>query len=192
MEKPKKVWDKVHLWESELEQLKAILTRTELVETTKWGAPTYTLNGKNVLGIGGFTNYFTIWFYKGVFLKDPAAVLVNAQEGVTKSLRQWRFSASDEINEKMILQYVSEAIEIERAGLSVKPQKKEFSIPEIFQKELDQSEQFASAFAKFKPYKQNEFLEYIGSAKRIDTQISRFEKVKPLILEGRGLNDKYR
>jgi len=192
MEEERKVWDKVHLWESELEALKAILAKTELVETVKWGAPTYTLNGKNVLGIGGFTNYFAIWFYKGVFLKDPMGVLVNAQEGTTKSLRQWRFAAKAEINEKLILKYASEALEVERAGMAIKPQKKEFGMPEVLQKELDASPEIAAAFAAFKPYKQNEFLEYIGSAKRLETQVSRLEKVKPLILEGRGLNDKYR
>ena len=53
----------------------------------------FTLNGKNVLGIGGFKNYFTIWFFNGVFLKDEKNVLVNSQEGLTKSLRQWRFSS---------------------------------------------------------------------------------------------------
>lgn len=192
MEKEKKVWDKVHLWENELEALKAILAKTELVETVKWGAPTYTINGKNVLGIGGFTNYFTIWFYKGVFLKDPANVLVNAQEGATKSLRQWRLETKGDINEKLILQYVTEAIAVEKAGMAIKPQKKEFAIPEVLQKELDASPELAKAFAAFKPYKQNEFLEHIGSAKRLETQISRLEKLKPLILEGRGLNDKYR
>ncbi|MGQ2984156.1 YdeI/OmpD-associated family protein [Flavobacterium sp.] len=192
MEKERKVWDKVHLWESELEELKAIIAKTELVETVKWGAPTYTLNGKNVLGIGGFTNYFTIWFYKGVFLKDPKGILVNAQEGTTKSLRQWRFTTRAEINEKLILQYAAEAIEVERAGMAIKPQKKEFAVPEVLQKELNASPEMTTAFAAFKPYKQNEFLEYICSAKRLETQLSRLEKVKPLILEGRGLNDKYR
>lgn len=192
MEKEKKVWDKVNLWESELETLKAILAKTELTETVKWGAPTYTFNGKNVLGIGGFKNYFTIWFYKGVFLKDPKGVLVNAQEGTTKSLRQWRFASAKEINEKLILQYAAEAIAVEKAGVAVKPAKKEFGIPEVLQQELDASPEMAAAFAGFKPYKQNEFLEYIGSAKRLETQLSRLEKVKPLILEGRGLNDKYR
>lgn len=192
MEKEKKVWDKVHLWESELEALKAILAKTELVETVKWGAPTYTLNGKNVLGIGGFTNYFTIWFYKGVFLKDPKGVLVNAQEGTTKSLRQWRFETKEDINEKLILQYAAEAIEVEKAGMAIKPQKKEFAMPDVLQKELDASPELAASFAAFRPYKQNEFLKYIGTAKRLETQISRLEKVKPMILEGRGLNDKYR
>jgi uncharacterized protein YdeI (YjbR/CyaY-like superfamily) len=192
MEKERKVWDKAHLWEAEIEVLKAILDKTGLVETIKWGAPTYTLNGKNVLGIGGFTNYFTIWFYKGVFLKDPANVLMNAQDGTTKSLRQWRFAAKDEINEKLILQYTAEAIEVEKAGMAIKPQKKEFAMPEVLHKELDASPSLAAAFAAFKPYKQNEFVEYIGSAKRLETQMSRLEKVKPLILEGLGLNDKYR
>jgi len=191
MEK-KKVWDKMNLWENELETLKAILAKTGLTETVKWGAPTYTFNGKNVLGIGGFKNYFTIWFYKGVFLKDPKGVLVSAQEGTTKSLRQWRFASAEDINEKLILQYAAEAIEVEKAGMAVKPAKKEFEIPEVLQKELDAFPEMAAAFAGFKPYKQNEFLEYIGSAKRLETQLARLEKVKPLILEGRGLNDKYR
>ncbi|MPT34597.1 MAG: DUF1801 domain-containing protein, partial [Flavobacterium sp.] len=41
-------WDKVNQWEEELDYLKTILLQTELVETTKWGGPTYTYNGKNV------------------------------------------------------------------------------------------------------------------------------------------------
>lgn len=88
MEKEKHIWDKSSQWVDELEILKSIINTTELVETTKWGGPAYTINGKNILGIGSFKNFFTIWFFKGVFLKDEAGVLVNAQEGTTKSLRQ--------------------------------------------------------------------------------------------------------
>ncbi|MFN8273387.1 MAG: hypothetical protein U0X58_00735 [Flavobacteriaceae bacterium] len=36
--------------------------------------------------------------------------MVNAQEGVTKALRQWRFYDKSEINESMILAYIAEAI----------------------------------------------------------------------------------
>jgi uncharacterized protein YdeI (YjbR/CyaY-like superfamily) len=42
--------------------------------------------------------------------------LVNANEGVTKSLRQWRFASVDEVEEKIILSYVNEAIVNEKAG----------------------------------------------------------------------------
>jgi uncharacterized protein YdeI (YjbR/CyaY-like superfamily) len=109
-------WNKVNNWELELEILKSIISKTELVETTKWGGPVFTLNGKNVIGILGFKNYFAIWFYKGVSLKDESNVLINAQEGITKSLRQWRFTAKDEIDEILLLDYISEAIALEKSG----------------------------------------------------------------------------
>jgi len=45
----KHTWDKTNQWEEELDYLKSIIIRTELVEAIKWGAPVYTLNNKNVL-----------------------------------------------------------------------------------------------------------------------------------------------
>ena len=47
-------------------------------------------------------------------------------------------------------------------------------------------------FNEFSPYKQREFIEHITSAKQEKTQLARLEKVIPMILEGKGLNDKYR
>lgn len=185
-------WNKVTTWSEEIELLNSIIAKTELVETTKWGGPVFTVNGKNVLGIGGFKNYFTIWFFNGVFLKDEKQVLVNAQEGVTKSLRQWRFTSKDEVNEKLILSYIYEAIENEKAGKIIKPVKKEAIVSELLQKELNNNKDLAQAFQQFSPYKQKEFLEYVESAKREETKLSRIEKIKPMILENIGLNDKYR
>jgi uncharacterized protein YdeI (YjbR/CyaY-like superfamily) len=98
----KHVWNKNNEWEAELEILKSIIDKTELVETTKWGGIVYTINNKNVMGIGGFKNYFTIWFWNGVFLKDELQVLINANEGVTKGLRQWRFTAKEELKTRKI------------------------------------------------------------------------------------------
>jgi uncharacterized protein YdeI (YjbR/CyaY-like superfamily) len=188
----KNPWDKNSKWPEELELLKSIVNKTGLTETVKWGGIAYTYNGKNVLGIGGFTDFFTIWFFKGVFLKDEAKVLVNAQEGVTKSLRQWRFTTKEQVNEKLVLQYIKEAIEVEKAGLAVKPEKKPFTIPERLQAELDASPVLLEAFMKFSPYKQREFAESIETAKQEKTLVARMEKIKPLILQGIGLNDKYR
>ena len=59
---------------------------TELLETIKWGVPVYTLNDKNVLGMGAFKSYVGIWFFQGAFLDDPQKKLINAQEGKTKAL----------------------------------------------------------------------------------------------------------
>ncbi len=188
----KHVWDKINQWEEELLFLKSIIDKTELVETIKWGAPIYVYNKRNVIGIGGFKNYFAIWFLNGVFLKDEKKRLINAQEDRTKSMRQWRFTSKEEVNEKEVLEYILEAIENEKQGKIIKPSKKEAIVSELLQKEMDQNPALAEAFQKFSPYKQYEFLEYIETAKQEKTKLTRIEKVIPMILGNIGLNDKYR
>lgn len=185
-------WNKTNQWENEIEQLHAIIRKTSLVETTKWGGSVYTHKNKNVVGIGGFKSYFGIWFYNGVFLKDEKKLLINANEENTKSLRQMRFTSVNEIDEKLILYYINEAIEIEEKGLFIPKEKKETIIPELLQNEMDINQELLSKFNAFSPYKQREFIEHLTSAKQEKTQLARLEKIIPLIVEGKGLNDKYR
>jgi uncharacterized protein YdeI (YjbR/CyaY-like superfamily) len=188
----KKTWDKINQWREELAILRGIIQKTELIKTNKWGGEVYTINNKNVLGIAGFKNYFTLWFWNGVFLKDKAKVLVNANEGVTKGLRQWRFSSSDDVNEKLVLQYINEAIANEKAGLSIKPEKKDIMRCDFFESELNKDSNLNAAFEKFSPYKQKEFWEFMATAKQEKTKIKRLEKIKPMIMDGIGFNDKYK
>lgn len=191
-DKPKRVWDKSSKWPEEIDFLKAIIAKTPLVETTKWGGPVYTYNGKNVMGLAGFTNHIAVWFFKGVFFKDEAKVLVNANEGTTKGLRQWRFTTISEIDERLLLRYINEAIAIEEAGFTIAPAKKETIVPEFLQLRLDANDTLRNAFEALAPYKQREFCEYIAEAKQEKTKHSRFDKIKTLIIEGKGLNDNYR
>ncbi|MDR6761757.1 uncharacterized protein YdeI (YjbR/CyaY-like superfamily) [Flavobacterium sp. 2755] len=188
----KGMWKYSGQWEEELLLLKAIIDKTELTETTKWGGPVYVYEKKNVIGLGGFKDYFAIWFFNGVFLKDDKKKLINAQEEITKSLRQWRFTSKEEINEKEILEYILEAIENEKQGKIIKPSKKEAIVSELLNAEMIKNPALAAAFEKFSPYKQYEFLEYIETAKQEKTKLSRIEKVIPMILANVGLNDKYR
>ncbi|WP_396169092.1 DUF1801 domain-containing protein [Flavobacterium sp.] len=104
--------DKINQWKEELDLLKSIIAETPLIETTKWGGPVYVYNKKNVLGIAGFKQFFTIWFFDGNKLTDEKKVLINAQEGVTMAMRQWRFTSKDEIDPELILLYIQEAIEL--------------------------------------------------------------------------------
>lgn len=186
-------WNRNDLWEEELALLQGILDQTELVATIKWGGPVYTINGKNVIGVGGFKNYFAIWFFNGVFLSDPGRVLVNANEGVTKSLRQWRFASVDEVDEKTVLAYINEAIANEKAGKSVpnEAKSKNFVMPDLLKDALDKNNLKAN-FETFTAYKQFEFVEYIDTAKQEKTKLARIEKILPMIKNNIGLNDKYR
>lgn len=187
-----KTWNRNQKWLEEIELLKSIIEKTELVETVKWGGIVYTWKNRNIIGIGGFKDYFTIWFFNGVFLSDEKKVLVNAGEGVTKGLRQWRFTSKEEVNEKLVLHYVNQAIENEKNGLSIKPEKKEIKPSDFFLSQLNQSAELEEKFNSFSPFKQKEFIEFIDSAKQEKTKLDRFEKIKPMLLAGIGLNDKYR
>ena len=180
-------------WEKELTLLYDIVRATELDESIKWGGPSFTYDGKLVLGIGGFKSYVGIWFNQGVFLKDRLNVLVNASEGKTKALRQWRFQSIKEMNPKHIKEYVLEAIENAKEGKSHKLEKKEpIALPAELKKLLTKDKKLKSNFAALSPFKQREFLEYISDAKQEKTRIARVEKSVPLILAGIGLNDMYR
>jgi uncharacterized protein YdeI (YjbR/CyaY-like superfamily) len=185
--------DRSQNFPNEVQRLLEIIRKTGLEETVKWGEKTFTYQGRNVVGCLGFKNHFVLWFYNGVFLSDPYQVLQNAQEGKTKAMRQWRFQLADEIDEVKILEYLHEAIQNEEQGKVWKPEKTlDFEIPALFQEKLDQDPQLKSSFESLSPFKQKEHLEYLVTAKREATQISRMEKIIPMILDGKGLNDKYR
>jgi uncharacterized protein YdeI (YjbR/CyaY-like superfamily) len=102
--------DGAEYFQDELRQLLKILQSTDLVEEVKWGGPCYTYNGKNIVGMGAFKSYCGLWFYQGALLSDLDDVLINAQEGKTKALRQLRFASKKEINSGPLKKYVKEAI----------------------------------------------------------------------------------
>jgi len=181
------------LWSEELTILRNILLKTELVETVKWSIPTYTINNKNVIGIAGFKNYFGLWFFQGVFLKDEEGVLINAQEDKTKGQRQWRFKNKSEIKESLILKYAKEAIENQKLGKEIAiNRKKDTVIPPELQIVLNANANTKAFFENLTPYKQREYCEYIATAKRDSTKQTRLEKIIPMIEQGIGLSDKYR
>ncbi len=177
----------------ELAILRDIILKTELAETIKWSSPVYTWQGKNVLGLGAFKNHFGIWFFNGVFLKDADNLLEQAQEK-TKGLRQMRFESIVDINENAVLSYVKEAIENQKLGKELKPNRKveAVKITELLKKEFNANKALADAFKILTPGKQREYCEYIETAKRESTKITRLEKIKPMILKGVGLHDKYK
>ena len=185
--------DGAEQWQEELRRLREILVSTELEEAVKWGAPCYTHNGKIVVGIGGFKSYVGLWFWQGALLADPHNVLINAQEGRTKAMRQWRFSSLKEIRVRKIKAYVSEAISLQEKGLEIKADRnKPLKIPDELKNALSANGTVSECFLKFTRGKQREFADYISDAKRLETKLRRLEKIIPMIKSGVGLNDKYR
>ena len=188
-----KGWDYTLQWKEELALLKSIIDKAGLDVAIKWGIEVYTFNGKNVVACHGFKHHFALWFYNGVFLEDREKKLISAEGGNTKALRQWRFTSKEEIDEKLILAYIREAVKNEQEGRSWKPESSgELVIPELLAEAFANNEGLEDAFAQLTSYKQKEYAEHIASAKREATALTRLQKAIPQILKGKGLYDKYK
>jgi len=180
-------------WSSLLCELRKVLLTTELEENIKWNSPVYSLNGKNVVGLGAFKNHAGIWFFQGVFLDDAQNKLINAQKGKTKALRQWRFESNDIEDIVLVKSYILEAIENQKLGKEIKVERnKEFVLPNMLVDLLKENSSLKNCFEKLSLSKQREYAEYISEAKRETTKVTRLEKIIPMIEAGKGLHDKYK
>ena len=199
MDKSEKVeayYAEEHRFKKGIATLRDLVLETGLEETFKWMFPTYTFKNKNVLAICKFKNHFGIWFFNGVFLKDAKNILENAQEGKTQAMRHWKFTSVDDIDCMAVKAYMNEAIENQRKGIELRPAKKKkpaiIEVPNELKEALAKNKKTKQAFQKLSAYKRNEYSEYISGAKQEKTKFSRLQKILPLILEGKGLNDRYR
>lgn len=184
---------RIKQWKEELILLREIVLSSGLTETIKWGAPIYTFNGKNIAGLAAFKSYVGLWFHQGALLTDKKKKLINAQEGKTRALRQWRFGSLEEIDTQTITSYLREAIQNTKAGKEIKPvRKKALQLPTELQKVLAREKEILKNFKSFSIARQREYAEYILEAARPETKLRRIEKILPMISKGIGLNDQYR
>ena len=181
-------------WKSELQLLRSAFKDLPLEETIKWGAPTYVYKSKNVVGLAGFKKYCGLWFFQGALINDKYNVFINAQEGKTKAMLQWRFNSIDEIDIDKIKEYTIEAINNVDEGKEIKPKKntKPVVIPSELETEFSTDANLKISFNKLTLSCQREYAEYITEAKRKATRLRRLEKIIPMIKNQKGLNDKYK
>lgn len=179
-------------WDEGLQKLRKALLDLEFKEEVKWGMPTYTIDGKNLIGLAGFKNHFGVWFHQGVYLSDPSNLLVNAQEGKTRGMRHIKYFDSDEVDLNVLKPYFLETIKNHNEGKEIKSTKRKnnLEMPAIMESAL--GAEGLEEFSKMSLSKRNDYIEYIVTAKREATKYSRLEKIIPMILRGEGLNDQYK
>ncbi len=154
-------------WHSELQRLREILQSTSLTEEVKWGGPCYTHSGRNVVGIGAFKSYFGLWFHQGALLSDDANVLINAQEGKTRALRQWRMNSAKDIKANIIKRYISEAIGHIDAGREIKADRsKPVHVPPELRNAMRRTRGATAAFRNLRKTLKREYADYVANAKR--------------------------
>src|SRR5690348_12369924 len=190
---PKVDWffDKAEKWKKEFEKLRTIILDCGLDEEVKWGQACYMFENRNIVLIHGFKEYCALLFFKGALLNDPEGILIQQTENV-QSARQIRFTNLKELVKagKIVKAYIFEAIEVEKAGLQVKPKKtSDFKIPEEFQIKLNKNKALKKAFDSLTPGRQRSYIFYFSQPKQSKTREARVEKYMRHILDGKGLDD---
>jgi uncharacterized protein YdeI (YjbR/CyaY-like superfamily) len=182
---------KVHQWTPILEKLRQFLLATELAEERKWGAPTYTLNGKNVIMLGVFNDSCVISFLKGILIDDPEGLLEypgpNSQQA-----KVLRFTRADQVDlwATSITYYILQAIEIEKVGKKIEaPRQSGMEVPTELLEKFNEHPGLEKAFFALTPGRQRGYLIHFTGAKQSPTRTSRIEKCIPKILEGKGMMD---
>lgn len=178
-------------WRTEMETLRAILLGCDLTEELKWYQPCYTNEGKNIVIIHDFKQYCGLGFFKGALLKDPHGILIKPGEN-SREGKVARFTDVDGITkaEPILREYIAEAIDIQKSGLTIAPRKTEdYPVPDEFLQLSDSNPTLKDAFERLTPGRQRGYLLYFAGAKQSATRMARIEKYIPKILDGKGIND---
>lgn len=184
---------KVNHWAEELQVLRSMVLDSGLTEIAKWGAPCYTLNGKNVLMVSALKSYCCISFFKGALLSDSQNILVKPGPH-SQAVRLLKFTSLADIKavEQYIQAYINEAIAVEQAGLKVEFSTGNEGIPSELEAAFAADPLLKNAFETLTPGRQRGYLLHFSQPKQAKTRVNRIEKCTPMILAGIGLHDQYK
>ena len=180
-------------WQNETEKLRTIALDCDLVEELKWGKPCFTYQKRNVAIIIPLKDACALSFFKGALLKDPKHILQKI--GEAQAGRWIKFTSPKEISalRATLRSYIYEAIKVEESGKKV-PLKKasEYLVPEELQVRLNAAPELKAAFEALTPGRRKSYIFHVSGAKQAKTRATRAEKCVPMILSGRGFNERAR
>ena len=161
----------VDLYQSELPQpqkeivkrLRAFIARRypELTESLKWHVPTYSLNGKNLLGLQDFTAHVNLNFFRGAQLHDARRILI----GTGKLVRHMTFRYVADIDCGSLKEFIDQAIRLNVFGSGLQ-------LGGVTQSMHNQIKRLA-AWEDITPLARNEWICWIESARKAETRSRR-------------------
>ncbi len=179
------------LWAAGLAALRQLCREAGLIETAKWGHPCYMHAGRNIAILGGFRGDFRLTFFNASLLQDKDGVLTRQGENTTHP-DCIRFTDVAEVVRlaPAITALIAEAkVHAEAGTKPVKPMQA-MEIPAELAEALDADPALADAFHALTPGRQKSHALAVGSAKAATTRVARVAKLAPLILAGKGAQER--
>lgn len=161
---------------------------SEIIEDWKWG-PNYYLNGM-VCGYWGFKKHVSFVFFQGSLLKDKKKILIENPGNVHN--RHIKFTDVKQIDDKVILEYLFEAIDNNRKGLKITETKdKTIVTPDDVEKAFKKAKVLAY-FDSLAFSHRKEYVQWIESAKKEETRTKRIEQAIEKLLDKQMIHDNYK
>lgn len=165
----------------------------DVEETIKWGMPHFDYMGASLCGMGAFKQHCSLFFPKASLMED-----VHGYLGEVGQQGMGNFGKITDVNElppdEALMDYIAQAMELNRKGIKVKKVKKEIVVPELPDDFRDALQEEMSVFEQFEcmaPSHRKEYIEWIEEAKREATRTQRIQTAVEWISQGKSRGWKY-
>lgn len=179
------------VWESGLAKLREICLSTGVKETVKWGHPCYTHVERNIVIIGAFQDNFRLSFFNAGLMKDPENVLERQGEN-TRFRDMIRFTSDDQPAKlaETIVAYIKEAKGYAEEGKKEPKDDGKLELPRELEDALNADSELSEAFHSLTRGRQKSYVINLTGAKKPETRVSRIEKFRDQIIDGKGANER--
>jgi uncharacterized protein YdeI (YjbR/CyaY-like superfamily) len=170
-------------------KIRSIIFKAEpaIIEDWKWGPNYY--KGGMVCGFWYFKTHVTLTFFQGALLKDKKKILLKNEGNLHN--RHIKFTDIKQIDEKILIEYITEAVINNEKGLKLTEAKdKTVVIPDDLKKLLSKNKLLKN-FEEMSYSRRKDYVQWIEGAKQAETRIRRIDQALTKIREKTGLNDHY-
>jgi uncharacterized protein YdeI (YjbR/CyaY-like superfamily) len=176
-----------------LERLRKLFHQAcpEIQETMKWSFPHFEYKG--VVGsMAAFKQHVSFGFWKSKIMNDPHKLF--EQVGNTAMGASKLTDVSQLPSDKILLQYIREAVKLNEMEVKVVREKKdkpELVVPDYFLNAVKKNKKALQAFNNFSPSHKREYVEWVVEAKQESTRARRLAQAIEWIAVGKSRNWKY-
>lgn len=168
----------------------------DVEEGMKWNFPHFLYKENILCSMAAFKQHCAFGFWLASKMKDPKKILSGGKEKNGMGHLGRITSLKDLPSDTVLKAYIKEAMSLIDKGVKIskKPteaEKKELVVPSYLTSALKKNKKAAEAFAKFSYSHRKEYIEWITSAKKEETRLSRLEKAIKMMSDGKSQNHKY-
>jgi uncharacterized protein YdeI (YjbR/CyaY-like superfamily) len=178
-----------------LEHLRDLVHKAcpDVQEKMKWSFPHFDYKDEMLCSMAAFKQHCAFGFWKASLMKDKTLIMNAKQE--TAMGHMGRITSLEDLpSDKVMLQYIREAMALNDEGIKVEKKKvvkTELEIPEFLTKALGKNKNAAKTFAEFSYSSQKDYVTWLTEAKTEETRNKRLATAVEWLEEGKKRHWKY-